>query len=121
MATLRSPREIGLEVLQGKTAGHGFHPATLTALSNSSAVVRIGEAVAVFDNIRLRLPAESGALTDVFAKVTGAQGDGSYAIQFTSVSDEAQGWFEAVLYGNTGTAPDGVEETEHRSSRQGGN
>lgn len=100
---LGSPREIGVEVLQGKAAGQGFDRATLLALSSSAAVLRIDVGVAVFDNLRLCLPAEGGDLTEVFAKVVDEHGDGTYAVRFTSIPTEAYEWFETALHSNSGT------------------
>jgi predicted ATPase/class 3 adenylate cyclase/tRNA A-37 threonylcarbamoyl transferase component Bud32 len=96
-APLNAPREIGVEVLEGKAAGQGFHRAALIALSNSSAIVRVETEVELFDNLRLSLPADRETLTDVFAKVVEENGDGTCLIRFTSIPTEAHDWFETLL------------------------
>jgi predicted ATPase/class 3 adenylate cyclase len=112
MAPLSSPLGIGLEVQQGKASGAGFRSALLTALSSSSATLRIDDSLDVFDNIRLRLPAEGADVTDVFAKVMSDNGDGTFAIRFTSVPPDAQDWLESVLRGTAGTT---VASPRHQS------
>lgn len=98
VAPLKAPLEIGVEVLFGKAAGNGFRPAHLTALSSSSASVRINDRLNVFDDLRVRLPADGGDLTDVFAKVISQEGGGTFFVRFTSMPPEAQEWIDGILH-----------------------
>ncbi len=106
VARLMVPVDIGIEVLQGKGAGQGFRPARLTALSSSSAALSSAAGLAVFDNLRVRLPAADGDLTDVFAKVMSTDRDGSFAVRFTSLPPEAQEWIDCILDGAGGPTAD---------------
>jgi predicted ATPase/class 3 adenylate cyclase len=103
VAPLKAPLEIGVEVLQGKAAGQGFRPAHLTALSSSSASLSIRDGLDVFDNLRVRLPADGGDLTDVFAKVMSADRGGTFSVRFTSLPPEAQEWIDGVLHTAAGS------------------
>lgn len=103
VAPLRAPVAIGVEVLQGKAAGQGFRAAQLTALSNSSATLSSTDGWVVFDNLRIRLPADGAAPTDVFAKVMSVGPGGTFSVRFTSIPPEAQEWMEGVLDGAAGS------------------
>jgi class 3 adenylate cyclase len=106
VAPLKAPLEIGVEVLQGKAAGQGFRPAQLTALSSSSASLSSAHALDVFDNLRVRLPAVGGDLTDVFAKVMSADRGGIFSVRFTSLPPEAQEWIDGILHSAAGSPVD---------------
>jgi adenylate cyclase len=96
VAPLDMPVDISVEVLQGKAAGGGFRSAQLTAVSTSSATIRSAGAMEVFDNLRVRLPADDGEFADVFAKVMAHGDDGTFSIRFTSLPPEAQEWVDDV-------------------------
>lgn len=98
VAPLETPLEIGVEVIHGKSTGKGFRPAQLTALSSSSASVQTPDRLRVFDNLRVRLPAVSGDLTDVFAKVISEERGGAFFVRFTSLPPEAQEWIDGILH-----------------------
>ena len=81
-------------------------PAHLTALSSSSASVRTADGLHVFDNLRVRLPAASGDLTDVFAKVMSEDRGGTFSVRFTSLPPEAREWIDGILQAGA-SPPDG--------------